>query len=441
MKANMKPFWALVIGCLTFVQISVAQTTTTTQNPGKTSYANAENLRKQNRCDEALIKYDEAIKLEPTNYKYYFGKGKCQYKKKDYNGALASFNMTVQSKKDFTPAYSLMAKIYASKKDYDNAIFYYNEAFNYEQSASRKVQYKLLVVKMLMGQKKFNEASNELEKCKQMDPTNPQIQYYDAELKLQSGDYEGAKAAYMNAIESMKDQPVSVKAKYYYGLGLCYNKLGDYDNAKKTWQNANVPPYNKLIAQQLSTTSPSYYYKVAMGYYFISDFTSARTQLNNAFKLQTNFSGGYMLLAKMDKKEGKLSSAVSNFMKALEYEADPAKKSKILTSLLSVQMDAGDYNGALSSVNQLLSAQNTNVALKWKKALCLYHTGDYSSAAGLLQTLLGTPNLDAKSKSQYNFLLGMCLKNSGDKDGAKTAFKGAAGSFKGAAKIESDALK
>ena len=50
------------------------------QGPGKRAYLAAENLRKQNKCRDALTQYDEAIKMEPNNYKYYFQRGKCEYK-------------------------------------------------------------------------------------------------------------------------------------------------------------------------------------------------------------------------------------------------------------------------------------------------------------------------------------------------------------------------
>ncbi|MEL7342451.1 MAG: hypothetical protein AAGM67_18360, partial [Bacteroidota bacterium] len=64
------------------------------QGPGNASYLQAENLRKQNNCRDAILKYDEAIRLEPGNYKYYFQRGKCQYTMKDIEMAINSFKAT-----------------------------------------------------------------------------------------------------------------------------------------------------------------------------------------------------------------------------------------------------------------------------------------------------------------------------------------------------------
>ena len=74
------------------------------------------------------MKYDEAIRLEPGNYKYYFQRGKCQYTMKDVEMAINSFKATVQYQPNFTPAYSLLAKIYKTENDFDNAIYYYEQA-------------------------------------------------------------------------------------------------------------------------------------------------------------------------------------------------------------------------------------------------------------------------------------------------------------------------
>jgi len=118
------------------------------QGPGQASYLQAENLRKQNNCRDAIQKYDEAIRLEPGNYKYYFQRGKCQYTMKDIDMAIASFKATVDYQPNFTPAYSLLAKIYKTQSDFDNAIYYYEQAARYESNTKRKVQYQLLRVNL-----------------------------------------------------------------------------------------------------------------------------------------------------------------------------------------------------------------------------------------------------------------------------------------------------
>ena len=50
------------------------------QSPGRQAFMKAENLRKGKRYQEAIESYDEAIRLEPGNYRYYFSKGKANRK-------------------------------------------------------------------------------------------------------------------------------------------------------------------------------------------------------------------------------------------------------------------------------------------------------------------------------------------------------------------------
>ena len=160
------------------------------QGPGKASYINAENLRKAKRYQEAVAKYDEAIKLEAGNYRYYFSRGKCYYAMKEYDLALSSFEETVEYKKDFVFAYTLIAKIYRRKEDLPNAIYYYDLAFQNEQDPKRKVGYKMEAIKLLLQQNKTEEAQKHLAEVKAVAPDNINILYFDAKISNQNGDYD-----------------------------------------------------------------------------------------------------------------------------------------------------------------------------------------------------------------------------------------------------------
>ena len=204
------------------------------QGPGKRAYLAAENLRKQNKCRDAINQYDEAIKLEPANYKYYFQRGKCEYKLKEFNMAKESFKSTVEYKRNFTPAYSLLAKIYKNEKDYANAVYYYEEAARYESNSGRKVQYKLLLVNLLLKEGRISDARNHIEEAKRIDPTNPNILFYNGEILGMQKNWNAARREYERALESerLKAAAPAEKAKYYYGLGVALSNLGDNAGAK-----------------------------------------------------------------------------------------------------------------------------------------------------------------------------------------------------------------
>lgn len=409
--------------------------------PGYTSYRQGMMLAKSNKCNDAIVKFQEALKLEPENYKYQFQLGKCYYKLRNYEQAINAFEYTTQLNPNYTAAYSLTAKLYSSNQDWDNAILNYEQAFQYESNTQRRVQYKLLIISMLKKADRTSEMARHIEDAKSVAPDNPEILYLDAKIKNEDGDYQGAKEDLLVAVEKMGEAPPAKSAKYYYELGYAYNKLNDYDNAQDAWQKANFGPYKKLIARERSLNSPKYYYSMAISYYYSSQYEEARAQIQKALELQKDFSPGYTLMAKMARKQGKYGDAVNHLEKAIGMEANDSKKLKLQMMATQWQMDAGDFSGALSNANELLSKSPSNSRIGYMKALAQYKLGQYSASISTIDGLLNSGSLDNKTKAQLSFILGMAAKESSDAERAKEAFKNAMyGPFKPAAKNELDKL-
>ena len=409
------------------------------QNPGKAAYMKAENLRKSKRYQEAIAKYEEAIRLEDNNYRYYFSRGKCYYAMKDYDLALSSFEETVELKKDFVFAYTLIAKIYRKKGDNMNAVYYYDMASKAEGDPKRKVGYKMEAVKLLLREKKTEEAQRHLSEAKQFAPDNLNILYFDAKISNQNGDYERARDNMITATAQLEGEPPATSAKYFYELGYAYNKLGDYNSAQQAWEKAYFGPYKAPIDRERSKNSPAYFYRVAVSYYIAGQYAESRQQIDKALELQNNFGAAYTLMGKMAKKEGNYSGAIDNFRTAANFEQDPNKKMRLQMMMTSLMVDSKDYNGAISSANEILSKQPGNSKVLYFKALSQYHVGEYGGSISTLESLLSNTS-DSKSKARYNFIIGMAAKNT-DVERAKEAFRSAMyGPYKPAAKIEYDKL-
>jgi tetratricopeptide (TPR) repeat protein len=411
------------------------------QSPGKSSYIQAENLRKEKRYSEAVAKYDEAIKLEPGNYRYYFSRGKCYYATKEYDLALASLEEAIKYKKDFVFAYTLIAKIYQRKDDLPTAIHYYDLAFQNEQDPNQKVSYKMEAIKLLLQENKTDEAQRHLQEVKALAPENLNILYFDAKISNQSGDYENAKRNMVTATTSpaMATETPANAAKYWYELGYAYNKLGDYQNSQKAWEKAYFGNFKPLIDREKSINSPDYFYRMAVSYYMASSYPETKEQIKKALELQNNFSAAYLLMGKIDKKLGDNDSAINNYRRAANFEPDATKKGKLESMLVSLQVDAEDYDGAISTANSVLAREPNNPPIIYLKALSQYYKGQYNGAIESLESLTAgtTDNLE---KAKYNFLIGMAARKS-DTEKAKNAFKAAMfGPYKPAAKNELDKL-
>lgn len=414
------------------------------QGPGARYYQLAENFRKQNKCSDAIQQYNEAIRLEPTNYKYYFQRGKCEYRLRDVEAAIQSFRSTVDYEPNFTPAYSLLAKIYKTQKDYDNALYYYEQAARYEGNTKRKVQYQLLLVNLLLKEDRVYDAKRHIDEARRLDPTNPNILYYSGEIDSQEGRWSEAREAYETALgsDALRSAPPAELAKYYYGLGLCLSNLGDAAGAQRAWTKANFGPYKQLIQQQMLKTNHVYYYKIAVSYYLNGEYREAETYISKALELQNNFSSAIILKGRIAQKEGNIRQAVQYFEQAIQNERDDGRKLKMYAMIANLQLSNDDAYGALNSINQALQINPSgNAMLIAMKAKAEYSSGRYNEAITSLETLLAA-GMDTKSKAKYSFMLGMAAKRVSDYEKAKMAFKNAMyGPYKPAAKIELDKLE
>ena len=390
------------------------------QGPGRAAYLAAENMRKQNRCNDAIVKYDEAIRLEPSNYRYYFSRGKCEYQLKEFDKAKQSFKLTVDYRNDYSPAYSLLAKLYKNEKNYDEAVYYYDQAARYERSNSKKIQYKLLLINILLKEDRVNEARRHISEARSIDPDNPSILYYTAEINAMDKNWEGARRDYERALDSekLKSASPAEQAKYYYGLGLAYNNLGDNANARRAWSKANFGPYKKMIEQQMLQTSHVYFYKIALSYYINGEFNESEQFVEKSLDLQRDFSRAYILLGKIEKKRGNTSRAIEHYQRAIDMEKDPNKKARMYSLVASLQLSNNDSYGALASLDRALSANPTNSKLLYMRAKAEYGSGRYKDAITTLDRLLGA-GVDTKSKARYSFMKGMAARRSGDAETAK----------------------
>ncbi|MDX1908485.1 MAG: tetratricopeptide repeat protein [Bacteroidia bacterium] len=427
--------FSLLVCCL-MLSLTVAA-----QGPGKNAFMAAESLRQQNKLKEAIAKYNEALNLEPSNYKYYFQKGKCEYKLRDMESAKESFKASAEYKQNFTPAYSLLAKIYKEEKDFANAIFYYEQAVKFEADPSRRVQYQLLLINLLLVENRSDDARKHIEDARTLAPNNPNVLFYTGEIAIQDEQWEPARQAYERALasEELKDATPAEKAKYYYGLGLALSKLGDSAGAKKAWAKANFGPYQKLIAQQLTETNHIHYYKIAVGYYLNGAYDECEQHLDKSLEIQRDFSSAYVLKAKIESRSGNMDGALAEYRKAIEVEKVPARRAQYYLQTANIHANRNNYGATLTDLAAAIKedpALTTRADLLYLRGRAEYGSGQYTAAISTLDNLMkGTT--DVKTKSKYAFLLGMAAKRAGETDKAKEAFKVAMyGSYKPAAQLE-----
>jgi len=79
---------------------------------GEASFNSAMELYASKKYVDAMKEFNEALKLEPNNYEYYYNRGVLRYKAfKDYPGAIADFKKVIELNDDYPGIYSELAYV------------------------------------------------------------------------------------------------------------------------------------------------------------------------------------------------------------------------------------------------------------------------------------------------------------------------------------------
>lgn len=413
------------------------------QTPESPAFTEAEALAKANNCEEAIQKYNAAIQENAANPKYYLGKANCQFKLKMQSEALMTLDQALRQKPDFQPALALKAKIYEGEKNYDMAIQAFAAQLPLEKVPAKKSKLYSSIVRLYLIQNEIPSAEKYLSEARSASPDNLEVLYCEGEVLRAKKDYMQAIGFYQKAELSLGKTSPSDAAKFYYGLGDSYMKVGDRENAIKAWQKARFGPYKKVVEAELMKTNPDFYLKLGVSYFQAGEYDEANKHLEKCIEIQADYAQAYRYLGLISDKRDLTSEAERYYQKAMQYEMNPDKKLEIEISFLNMLMDNELYQKALTLAESVLKEKPGNVKIMLQKAQAEYNVGKFSTAAKTIQKALADPTLaDPAKKSPYQFVLGMALKSIGDVDGALEAFRlVTSGSCKNAAQYEMELLQ
>ncbi len=105
-------------------------------------------LTKQGKYLEAIVKYNEAIKSDPSNAEYYYYRGLNYIKMLNYILAIEDFDKTISIKPQHYKAYAETAYVYALMKDEVSAMKKYDNMIENGclKEDSEKVKAKILAI-------------------------------------------------------------------------------------------------------------------------------------------------------------------------------------------------------------------------------------------------------------------------------------------------------
>jgi Flp pilus assembly protein TadD len=139
-------------------------------------------LSDENKYEEAILHYQEAIQLQPNFGEAYNNLGVALLNLKRYDEALGYFKEAVRLQPGLYKTYNNIGNILVYQGKYDEAIQMYRKSLEIQPFYANTHKY---LGKAFMAQGKFNEATNEFQEALRINPYLNDVQQYLNELPAQ----------------------------------------------------------------------------------------------------------------------------------------------------------------------------------------------------------------------------------------------------------------
>ena len=165
------------------------------------AFAEAVELSKTGKNDEAIAKFNEVIATMPNCPECYANIGTVQTTLKKYDEAEAAYKKAIELKPDFADAYSGLANLYNAEKKFDQAAEASKKSMELSGAAAgaggaagggnASAVFNQGVILWNAG--KIPDAKEQFEQAVKLDPNMPDAQYWLGMALLNGGDMAGAK--------------------------------------------------------------------------------------------------------------------------------------------------------------------------------------------------------------------------------------------------------
>lgn len=213
---------------------------------------------KAGNYEAAIESFEMALELDPNNEGANFNRAYALQKMGRVDDAVEGYMRILTIKEAPKPLF-MLGVIYEKKKDYNNALWFYEKANNMAPSNKRikagldRMIEELKPVKDLLAEgalhlkaKRYEEALEKFEKASLKDPDNYKAHCNLGLAYLSSGKYDPAITAFNRCVK-IKDS-----ANSYLLLGIAYDRKGDIESARKAFETVlEIDPDNEKAKKYL----------------------------------------------------------------------------------------------------------------------------------------------------------------------------------------------
>lgn len=375
----------------------------------------------------------EAIKYDAGNSAAYFGLGEVYAELDQYADAIAAYEKSLANDTGLTEIYVPLGILYFQSGDIAKADTLLSKALALS-SESGETQFFLGLVRLAQG--RLQEAASAFQRARNIDPTNAEAFYY-------SGETLARLKKTKDAVSDLR-KAVDLKPSYFdawFALGEAYFDLGEHDNAiaayktaarlkNDNWEvfeglgdayrmarNYNDAEANYNLAVLFLTRNPGFNKEAAAGIYSKTAFVlGAQCEINRRTNLPckwstairatdraielldnpldyANLGWAYYNWARMDldvrntiEAIPKLEKAKAALQKALT--GPPAIRDGVLQNLGAVQIDLGDYRGAVEALKPVVTKQPEWIFSKYALGTAYFKIDDFDNAANMFRAAL-----------------------------------------------------
>lgn len=227
-------------------------------------YKQGYNLQKENKCSEAIEKYDGVIRRSPKNVDAWFNRGICHYRVWNYPKARDDYQQVIQLKPDFVEAHYNIGLVHLAMDNPDQALGAFENAIR-------------------------------------LKPSEPHAHRQRGDILRDRGDFAEALAEYTTLVK------LSGSLRNIQRRALLLRDMGEFDQA--------IAEYDRAISQ----TNPFALYERAATLREKGDIETALAELNASLQRQPDFAGGYIERGLIELiMPNQAAAAARDFAKALE---------------------------------------------------------------------------------------------------------------------------
>ena len=218
----------------------------------------------QGKFDDAIVEFNEALRADPTNPRYYNSRGNAWRAKGEFDIAIADYNEAIRRDPSFAFAYNGRGSAFYNKGELDRAIADYSEVIRLDPTLAAPYNNRALVWR---DKGDFDQALADANEALRRDPTNAQVYSARGQIWRFKGDLDRALADENEAVRldsqsplpfvtrgdtyryradfarafADYDQALRLSSEYIpaiVGRGLTFEKQGDFAHARGEYQKA-----------------------------------------------------------------------------------------------------------------------------------------------------------------------------------------------------------